>query len=308
MSATEIQVETAAEPRVEDITSRGLDSRSENVVLTFVALLALTAVLAGVGLGPLLQGSLIDTLSPSRTAGWAALLAAGVAGVWAILVVWRGRLPESIGLARVSLRPSSLALGTLAGVATVVVAVELATIGGLRIGTGPAPYHPAFWRLGVGVVAFFLSCAVQDVVFLCGLVACLAARLRRWQAVGIVTALFLALHLGQPNATIVSSAVTGVFFVVLAALFYWSGRYPSLAAPVGFHTAWNICIPLVFGLPLTGHASAWALIPHHGGDQLWLGGTYGAENGLGGLIALLLVLTALYVVRRIRPSLRDEKE
>jgi uncharacterized protein (TIGR03382 family) len=80
------------------------------------------------------------------------------------------------------------------------------------------------------------------------------------------------------------------------------GAQRSLAIPVGIHTAWNVCIAIVLGLPLAGQDSTWALVRHQGGDQLWAGGAYGPEGGLGSLIAILLLIALALILRRRRPT------
>lgn len=62
----------------------------ENVAVTFLAVLALTGVVAGAALGPLTSAGLIASLSPARTVGWA-VAGAAVAGARGIMVRWRGR-------------------------------------------------------------------------------------------------------------------------------------------------------------------------------------------------------------------------
>jgi uncharacterized protein len=126
---------------------------------------------------------------------------------------------------------------------------------------------------------------------------CLAARWPRPVAIGIPAVIFAGLHLGMPHATVFAVLTDIGFAIALAGLFFWAGPQRSLAAPVGLHTAWNVLIAIVLGLPLTGEASTWAVVRHEGGDQLWAGGEYGLEGGLAGLFAVLLVIAVTLAFR-----------
>lgn len=171
-----------------------------------------------------------------------------------------------------------------------IVVAALAAIGGLRLGSGPAVSAPAAWRFAVGVVAFPCSSVLQDVLLLSGMMVCLEARLSRPAVIGIPALIFAALHLRMPNATVFVFLTDAAFAVALAALFVGARARRSLAAPVGLHTAWNVGIAIVLGLPLAGEASSWALVRHEGGVRLWIRGDYGPEGGLSGLLACLLLV------------------
>jgi CAAX protease family protein len=274
----------------------------ENVAITFLAMLGLTAVVAGVALGTLTSGGLMASLAPARAVGWAVAALVAVAGVWAITVRWRGRSLEAIGLARTSLGLRQFALGVAIGVGAEAVAVGLGAIGGLRLGSGPGVGQPSVWRYAVGVLAFLCSSILQDVLLVSGMMVCLETRLPRWAAIAIPSVIFAALHLGMPNGTVIGVLTTADFGVAFAVLFYYGTARRSLAMPIGLHTAWNVTIAIVLGLPLSGEASSWSFVRHEGGDQLWSGGAYGPEGGLGGLIAIMLVIAVALVLRARNPG------
>lgn len=286
------------------MTAAAVARPRENVAVTFLALLLLTGLVAALALGPLTSQGLIPSLSLLATIGWAGAAIAVVAGVWAILIRWRGRSAASVGFTREALRPLPLVVGFGLGSAAVLVAVALGAIGGLRLGSGPEVSHPAAWRFAVGVLAFFLSSIMQDVLLVSGLMVGLDPRLPRAASIGIPAVIFAGLHLGMPNGTVIAPLTDASFAVVLACFFFWGGEQRSLAMPVGIHTAWNAGIAIVLGLPLTGQDSTWAFVRHQGGDQLWAGGTYGPEGGVSGFIAVLLLL-ALGLILRSRRAGQD---
>ena len=94
-------------------------------------------------------------------------------------------------------------------------------------------------------------------------------------------------------ATIVSSTVFGLihhvnpnsgFFaivsILLAGVMFCIGRLytGSLAAPIGLHFAWNYCLAIVFGLPISGQTMKGTMLESEiVNDSIWTGGDFGPE-------------------------------
>ena len=112
----------------------------------------------------------------------------------------------------------------------------------------------------------------------------LANGLNVFWGVVISSAVFGALHLGNPNATWVSAA--GIF---LAGLFFAYGylRTRQLWLPIGMHLGWNFFEGVVFGFPVSGldiYPLARIMVS---GPEIWTGGAFGPEAGLIVIPALL---------------------
>jgi hypothetical protein len=109
----------------------------------------------------------------------------------------------------------------------------------------------------------------------------------------ISSAIFGALHLGNPKATWISAV--GIFF---AGLFLALGylRTGQLWLSIGLHIGWNFFEGIVFGFPVSGTASYPLLRMHVSGPLLWTGGAFGPEAGLIILPAILIgaLLIGLY--------------
>jgi len=120
----------------------------------------------------------------------------------------------------------------------------------------------------------------------------------RWALVlaFIVSSLiFGLLHMGNPNATWIST-----LNISLAGIFLGLGMVltGSLAIPIGLHITWNFFQGNVFGFAVSGvNTGATIIATESAGDQWLMGGPFGPEAGLLGLVAILLgsLLTILWI-------------
>ena len=113
----------------------------------------------------------------------------------------------------------------------------------------------------------------------------------------ITSSIFGLLHLGNPHATVVSSAS-----IAMAGLFLGLGYILTgdLALPVGVHLTWNFFQGNVFGFPVSGTSvnSVSFIAIKQRGPETWTGGAFGPEAGIMGLIAI--AIGALLVLGWVR--------
>jgi len=268
------------------------------VGLGFMALIIRTSQSeVGVPLSPmsLLASPWVMTLS---TLG---ILAAVLASVWLA-----GRLLDRRPFAAFGFHMSKnwwrdFGFGLLLGAVLMLLIflVELAAgwvnIEGLLVTADPeAPFFLAF----VLPLITFLAVGIYEELFSRGYQLRNMAEGLNWGGIGprgavllatlLSSALFGLLHLGNPNASLVSSF--NIFFagaVVLAMGYLLTGE---LAIPIGVHITWNFFQGNVFGFPVSGgdFRSATVIGIRQGGPHLWTGGAFGPEAGLLGLGAMLL--------------------
>lgn len=132
----------------------------------------------------------------------------------------------------------------------------------------------------------------------------LARSTRPWFAVVLTGSVFGALHLTNPNASLVAAlnvALVGVFFGVVAL------QTGSLWCSMGLHLAWNFFEGFVFGQPVSGIEPATAIFTAGWPEDLsfWSGGAFGPEAA-GWTAVLLVVATAVAatVPQRLRATKR----
>lgn len=198
--------------------------------------------------------------------------------------------------------------GLLLGAAlmTLVFAVEYAAgwvaVRGTLRATGPLPFPVAF----AATVVLFLGAGTAEELLVRGYVLTNLAEgvcaLGNRAAVAAATlgssALFGALHAGNPNATAVSTVAVGLGGVLLALGYVLTGE---LGLPVGLHVAWNVFQGPVYGYPVSGvDTGVSLLVIARSGPGIATGGPFGPEAGLTGVGAMVVGALAIagYVRRR----------
>ncbi len=209
-----------------------------------------------------------------------------------------------------------LALGAV--LMALIFGVEYAA-GWVRITASPVNQYPEWsftaWILSNGI--FYLCVGIYEELISRGyLLRNLAeglriARIQPRTAVLIAylisSSIFGLLHLGNPNASLIST-----LNLILAGLFLGLGYALTgeLGISIGLHITWNFFQGVVFGFPVSGTGSVASFI---GIQQLgpdWMtGGAFGPEAGVMGLAAMAIGfgIVWLWVIRtRGKAPLREE--
>ena len=189
-----------------------------------------------------------------------------------------------------------LAAGLAIGVVlfSTVVAVIWA-FGGYQVLTtrGPAVLLP--------VLALSIVSGVVEEIALRGLFFRLVEEwLGSWAALILSAALFGALHLGNPNATLLAGiAIALEAGIMLAAIFMVTRR---LWAAIGVHAAWNFTQGGIFGIAISGGDTPGLLVPRITGSDLLTGGAFGAEASLPAMVVATAfgIAVVAYAQRRGR--------
>lgn len=113
----------------------------------------------------------------------------------------------------------------------------------------------------------------------------------------VSSAIFGALHLGNPEATWMGAI--GVFFAGLF-LAYAFLRTGQLWLSIGLHIGWNFFEGVVFGFPVSGLTVYHMARISISGPAIWTGGAFGPEAGLVVLPALVLGTVLIHLYTRAR--------
>jgi CAAX protease family protein len=237
--------------------------------------------------------------------------------LWAVTRWLDRRSLADLGLRR---GPALSALVGFVSAALVIVALVVVTtlLGWSSLTVHTASFGRAgFWlSLAVQLVVFAVACVYEEALSRGYLIRNLAegwnlgrdGRTRALAAAWIASSLLFALmHAGNPGAGWLSFLNLTLLGAIFALPFVVEG---SLAMPIGMHFGWNVAMGPICGLAVSGEALPAALLTASPrGPELWLGGSFGPESGLGVTVAVLVlaVLVAAWLrARRPRRAPRRE--
>jgi uncharacterized protein len=135
--------------------------------------------------------------------------------------------------------------------------------------------------------ASILAGVLEEVVIRGVVFRILEQWLGSWIALGISAAIFGALHLLNPGATLLNAAAISIEAGVLLAAAYMLTRRLWLC--VGIHIAWNFTQGGIFSIAVSGGSSKGLLQARMVGPDWLTGGTFGAEASV---VALAVCLAA----------------
>jgi membrane protease YdiL (CAAX protease family) len=171
-----------------------------------------------------------------------------------------------------------LLIGTWAGVLAVAVILVPALLLHLARFTpvaGAAHGDPQTWSFVTLLI--FCGAAGEEMLFHGFAFQSLMFGLGPFATILPVGVIFGLLHMGNPDATWISTANTVGFGLLFGIAVYRTG---GLWLPIGMHFGWNVAMPF-FGVKLsgitmsvTGYEMTWIANP------IWSGGAYGPEGGI----------------------------
>lgn len=238
----------------------------------------------------------LNHIAPPHKAGWwAVVFACGIAAIFVAIYVAFCRVLEGRPVREFALAPAAIELpaGIVAGLVlfSLVVGV-IAAFGGYRV----IGYRDA--GVLVPALALAILSGFTEEIFFRGFFFRLTEKwLGTWAALGLSAALFGALHLGNPNATLLAAvAIMLEAGIMLAAIYMITRR---LWAAIGLHAAWNFAQGGIYGIPVSGGAMDGVLRPDIRGSDLLTGGAFGAEASLPAIVvATAFGLVVLYIAWR----------
>lgn len=187
--------------------------------------------------------------------------------------------------------------GTVVGAATLALAVGIAMIfGGLKFQNNEVSGQVIAISLIGSLLVFALGAAWEEVVFRGYILQTLSRSNLAWLGIALTSAFFAAIHLGNPNATAISTIdtlIAGIWFGVA----YLKTR--DLWFVWGMHFMWNWMLGSVFGIEVSGLTNIVSapLLREIDAGPTWLtGSTYGLEGGIASTIALVVSIGIIYLL------------
>jgi membrane protease YdiL (CAAX protease family) len=138
----------------------------------------------------------------------------------------------------------------------------------------------------------------EEIIFRGALFRIVEEGLGTWWALAISALLFGAIHIGNPGATLWSSAAIAIEAGLLFGLLYHVAR--SLPLCMGVHAAWNFAQGTIYGIPVSGSTAKGWLVSRRSGPDWLSGGVFGAEASVVALALCTLCSLGLiaFALRR----------
>ncbi|MGA9994785.1 MAG: type II CAAX endopeptidase family protein [Pyrinomonadaceae bacterium] len=198
-----------------------------------------------------------------------------------------------------------LLMGTLTGIASLMLAACIATVfGGFRFTLSPPGMLQAIGKTVLfSLFVFILAAAAEEVLFRGYPLQTLVRARYRWIGVILTSMLFASVHLDNPNV------VPGFTFINTTLAGIWLGaaylKTRSLWFPLGIHWAWNWTMGAILGLPVSGidKLTPAPLLRASVTGPAWLtGGSYGIEGGAACTVALIISTIFIWYMPFVRPT------
>jgi hypothetical protein len=227
----------------------------------------------------------------------------GVLIIVAVLATYIGyvRLIERREVTELSTRKAGVELGAGVIVGVVLFALTMLVLwlaGCVRVAAGDG------WRALAFPLLIALIAGVCEEVLARGVVFRIVEEsLGTWIALAVSAALFGALHVFNPGATLVSSiAIALEAGVLLAAVFVYTRR---LWMAIGLHAGWNFTEGGIFGADVSGIKLPGVLSSEFHGADLLTGGAFGPEASIVAVLVCLAVAAVLLVSAKRNGRIRD---
>ncbi len=202
------------------------------------------------------------------------------------------RLIERRPASEFGLRGAAVELAAGIGIGLVLfsaIVAVIAALGGYTI-VGTRSADVLVPALALAIISGF----TEEIIFRGWFFRLVEEWLGTWIALVLSAALFGALHLGNPNATLLAGAAIALEAGIMLVAIYLITR--RLWAAIGVHAAWNFAQGGIYGIPVSGGAMDGVLVPRITGSDLLTGGPFGAEASLPAIIVATAFGVAVVLV------------
>ncbi len=202
------------------------------------------------------------------------------------------RSPESMGLKKEKFLPN-YAVGMVIGFAAYSAALGITALAGAANYEGGDFRHPLMYA--VICVGWIIQGAEEEIICRGYMMATLSTKMPLWAAVLVSSGTFGIMHLFNTGFSVlafINITLVGIAFALLAI------RCDSLIPSCAFHSVWNWAQGNFYGMPVSGNASGPSVMKFSlpEGKDIWTGGAFGVESGLGTTIVMLVLGAALLLI------------
>ena len=205
---------------------------------------------------------------------------------------------EALGAAFKNRWLVNLLIGLVGGAITFAIGAGVGVLfGGLSFSfNSDAPANSIASTLLISFLVFAAAAAFEEALFRGYILQTFVRSGLAWPAIIVTSLAFGAVHLGNPNASWISSlntALAGIWFGVA----YLQTR--DLWFPTGLHLAWNWTQGSIFGVEVSGLTDIvkQPLLRETDIGPTWLtGGDYGIEGGIATTVALVVSILVIWFI------------
>ena len=239
----------------------------------------------------------------AEVAAFPTLLGSALLAGWGMLALVDRRRPGALGFALDPAAVKDSAAGLAVGGAMLGAAVVLLAVASMArwvADEGTMPEYVA--ALATTFLFFAVAAAAEEAMFRGYAFQALVQGIGVWPAVLISSALFAALHGGNPNVTPVALANIFLAGVMLAVAYL---RTRSLWFATAVHLGWNWTMASLLDFPVSGFVRDMPLYTARETGPDWVtGGDFGPEAGIAATLAIVLGTVWMWRTRWLGESPR----
>ncbi len=199
---------------------------------------------------------------------------------------------ESMGLKKEKFFPN-YGIGLVIGFAAYSATLGITALAGAANYEGGDFRNPLMYA--VICVGWIIQGAEEEIVCRGYMMATLSTKMPLWVAILVSSASFGIMHFFNTGFSVlafINITLVGIAFALLAI------RCNSLIPSCAFHSVWNWAQGNFYGMPVSGNASGPSVMKFSLPEDMdiWTGGAFGVESGLGTTIVMVALGAALLLI------------
>lgn len=235
-------------------------------------------------------------LSPTGIIGAGLQLITVIIAVFVSQKVARGRFILDLGLRWYKSLPLDVLMGLFLAPILFALIMFIGQATGLIVGVNGPNFN---WVQLILWLIIFLFAAIAEELVVRGYILQTLNQGFGGIAAVVGSSLFWGLvHLFNPNSTIVGAINVTFFGLIFAYAYYLTGH---LWLPIAFHFSWNFSEGAIFGFPVSGIEMPEPILrPFVDAPEALMGGRFGPEGGMIGILAVFVAGVIIYGWARVR--------